>query len=95
MPEPVSAIPITSLPDNIIGIDWAWMGKGFSNLFFSIVESIASLKPQWYQLKTGLSIPFPLILISPASFLNLTTNLGSKFLTSSAYLYKLNVTSSY
>lgn len=29
-PEPVSAIPITSLPERIIGIDWAWIGKGFS-----------------------------------------------------------------
>ena len=60
-----------------------------------MTERIPSLKPQWYQLKTGLSMPLPLILISPAYFLNLVTNFWSMSRIYSAYLYKLKVTSSY
>ncbi len=28
LPDPVSAIPTTSLPDKAIGIAWRWMGVG-------------------------------------------------------------------
>ena len=43
LPEPVSAIPMTSLPERSKDMDWACMGKGFLYYLFSMMESTLSL----------------------------------------------------
>lgn len=54
LPEPVSAMPMQSLPDMMIGRAWAWMGIGLSKPDLRMTSRTLPLRPHWFQFLMGL-----------------------------------------